>query len=65
MQKIPYPVLALQVEILYEKKFPEGNNQAIQDHCEYIAKFIESCGWSVEDYFDRWMKEQDDEPLSN
>ena len=65
MQKIPYVVLALQVEKLYSKEFPEGNNQAIQEHCEYIAKFIESCGWTVENYFERWMKEQDEETISN
>lgn len=56
--KIPYAILALQVELLYQKKFPENNLKAIEDHCEYIAQYIESCGYSVAEYMELWMREQ-------
>lgn len=58
--RIPFCVLSLEVEKLYQKQFPEGDEQAISEHCEYIAEFITSCGWSIENYFEEWGKEQGD-----
>ena len=55
--KIPYEVMALEVERLYAREFPPNSDRAIEEHCEYIATFIESCGWTVEEYLQRWMHE--------
>ena len=57
--KIPYRILALQVELLYQKEFDDNNLKAIEDHCEYIAQYIKACGWDELEYFERWMQEQD------
>jgi hypothetical protein len=57
--KIPYAILALEIEKLYSKDIPEDNDKAIEEHCEYIAQVIRSMGWSEEEYMERWMKEQD------
>jgi hypothetical protein len=57
--KIPYPILALQVEILYQKQFANNDLKAIEDHCQYIAEVIKAMGWSEEEYIERWMQEQD------
>lgn len=62
--KVPYEVMALEVEKLYQKEFPK-NDPAITKHCEFIAEFIRSCGWTEEEYMTRWMAEQDKEnPLT-
>lgn len=60
MKKIPYFILALNIEKLYQKELPEHDTKAIAQHCEYINKFIESCGWTSEEYMERWMQEQED-----
>jgi len=54
--RVPYEVMAYQVEILYQKEFPP-HDPAITQHCEFIAEFIRSCGWTEEEYWDRWVKE--------
>jgi hypothetical protein len=57
-QKIPYEIMAYQVELLYQKDFPP-HDAAITAHCEFIAEFIKSCGWTEDEYFDRWIQEGD------
>lgn len=59
IKRIPFCVVALEVEKLYQKKFPEGDDKAITEHCEYIATFIESCGFSIDEYLELWCKEQE------
>jgi len=58
MNKIPYHILALQVELLFEKEILEQDADA---HCKYIADFINSCGWTETEYFNFWIKEQNKE----
>ena len=55
--KVPYEILAEQVEKLYTKQFDDSDTVAIEAHITYIEKFIEACGWSVEQYLERWLKE--------
>jgi hypothetical protein len=57
--KIPYDQVAYQVEVLYQKEFAPEQDAAITKHCEFIAEFIRACGWTEDEYFERWMKEQD------
>lgn len=53
--KVSYEILTAEVDKLYQKQIPIGNNQAIEQHCEFIASFIESCGWTVEEYFEEFF----------
>jgi hypothetical protein len=57
--KIPFPLLVLEVEKLYEKPIPD-NEEAIVKHCEFIADFIRSCGYSEDEYFERLMQDEED-----
>jgi hypothetical protein len=56
MTKLPYDVLAIQIEKLFEKEMPD-NDEEIDQHCQLIDAFIEAAGWNVEEYFERWMQE--------
>jgi len=58
--KISYPILALQIEKLYQKKFPDDNELEIERHIKYIADYIKACGWDEEEFLNRWMKEQEE-----
>lgn len=54
--KVSYEIMALEVEKLYSKEFPP-HDAAITKHCELIAEFIRACGYSEEEYWERWVKE--------
>jgi hypothetical protein len=56
--KIPYLVMAMQLERLYQKEFHENDLKAIEEHCNYIAEFIEACGWTIDDYLARFIKDE-------
>lgn len=57
-QKISYEILSLEVEKLYAREFPEGtSNRVIEDHCNLISTLIESCGWDITEYLNRWFSE--------
>lgn len=55
--KVPYPILALEVEKLYAREFNDDQLKEIDEHCKFIAEFIKACGYSEEEYMERWMKE--------
>lgn len=59
--RVAYPILAYQVELLYQKQFDDSQVKAINEHCEYIATFIKAAGWDEEEYWDQWYREQDKE----
>lgn len=50
MIKISYEILAAQVDLLYATQFQDTQIKEIEEHCEYIATFIEACGWSIDEY---------------
>lgn len=50
MKKIPFEQVSLQVEILWKKEFLPNDIIGINEHCDFIRSFIESCGWSIDDY---------------
>lgn len=58
MTKIAYPILAMEVERLYQVQFDENDMEAIEKHIDFIATFIRSAGWDEEEYLDRWLQEQ-------
>lgn len=56
MTKIPFEVLQVEVEKLYAVEFPSGtSDKVIEDHCNLIAELIESSGWDITDYLNRWF----------
>jgi len=57
--RIPYEIMSYQVELLYQKQFDSNQDAAITKHCEYIAEFIRACGYTEEEYLERWMVEQE------
>jgi len=59
MTRIPFPIVMLQVETMFQKDIPEDNDEAILQHCELITEFIRACGYTEEEYLERWMQEQE------
>lgn len=64
MIKIPYEMVMIEVEKLYQKEFPDDADQEILDHCQYISDYIESCGWKLEDFTEKYIEENLKEFLS-
>jgi hypothetical protein len=54
--KTNYEALALQLETLYTVKINENDNNAIHEHCNFIAMFIEDNGWDVEEYMEEYLR---------
>lgn len=50
MAKVPFVLLAKQVDKLYEKQIDIDNIEEINKHCEFIAAFINASGYSEEEY---------------
>lgn len=56
MNKVAYELVAIEVDKLYGKTFaPDAPHKEIEEHCEYIAKYIESCGWDTDDYMSEYI----------
>lgn len=64
--KVQFELVVLEVEKMYAEKvyhgdgshFTESEIAAIEDQCLKIDNFIESCGWSVENFLDKWNNGQ-------
>jgi hypothetical protein len=56
--KTSFHILEPQVNKLYEKEFDSNDIESINNHCESIAQFIESCGWNVEDYIRAMFRDE-------
>ncbi len=54
MNKVPFQILNIEVEKLYAKEFHPSQTKAIQAHCKFITDFIESCGWTTDEYLYTW-----------
>lgn len=48
MKRIPFEQVEIQLLKIYN--FKETNESKIDDQCELANAFIESCGWTIEDY---------------
>lgn len=58
--KMSYEFVHLQVEKMYAKEFDEKDTTSIEEHCEKIAAFIVSCGWTEEEYIERYCNDKAD-----
>jgi len=50
MTRISYEQLYMQVDSLFQKEFDPTDTKGINEHCDYIRDFIESCGWDVSSF---------------
>ena len=57
MKKTPYEVLALQLDKLYTFPIDPNDEQAIAEHCEMIARFVEGSGWDLDEFIREGLKE--------
>lgn len=48
--KFPFKYVENILEKVYEKQFDESDLQGISNHCSFIKKFLDSYGWSEDDY---------------
>lgn len=55
MKKISYEFLTLELEKLWSKEFSSEDTIGINEHCDFIISFVESCGWTTEEYISRMM----------
>lgn len=53
--KIPYEVLALQVEKIFKSTEQLTDPAEIESEFKKIQEYIVACGWTLDDYTDRMM----------
>ena len=53
-EKISFEALNYQVELLYQKDMVVSDC-VIHERCQEISAFILACGWSEDDYWQRWI----------
>ena len=53
--KIQYEVLALEVDKLYPPYYVLSEGETIEQHLMDIEAFIESCGWTTEEYLAEYI----------
>lgn len=55
MTKIPYEVLSLEIDKLYPPHYQLKDGETIDEHLLFIDSFIESCGWTAEEYLEEYV----------
>lgn len=53
--KVPYEVMALEVDKLYPPHYQLKPGETIEQHLMDIETFIESCGWTTEEYLEEYI----------
>jgi len=53
--KVPYEVMALEVDKLYPPHYVLKPGETIEQHLMDIEGFIESCGWTTEEYLKEYI----------
>lgn len=53
--KIPYEVMAPEVDKLYPPHYELKSGETIEEHLLYIETFIQACGWTTEDYMEEYI----------
>lgn len=55
MVKIKYEILAIEIDKLYPPHYILKDGETIEQHLAYIDAFIESTGWTSEEYIDEYI----------
>lgn len=53
--KVSYEVLALELDKLYPPHYTLKPGETIEQHIMDIHDFIESCGWTTEEYLEEYI----------
>lgn len=53
--KISFEILNSQIEKIYNQEIDINNTDAVNAQAEYICDFVQACGWSWDDYLNRWL----------
>lgn len=63
--RVPYEVMAVEVDKMYPPHYVLKPNETIEDHIMDIHNFIESCGWTTEEYLEEYIHRAVDELYPN
>lgn len=63
--KVAYEVMALEVDKLYPPHYVLKPGETIEQHLMDIEAFIESCGWTTEQYLEEYIHRGLKEFLAN
>jgi hypothetical protein len=63
--KVPFAVLAVEVDKLYPPHYVLKPGETIEQHLMDIEGFIESCGWTIEEYMEQYIRKTVDELFPN
>lgn len=58
--RIAFDIVAVEIEKLYQRDANSMTDEQVNDHCQFIAEFIRSCGWDETDYWAEWSRRQDE-----
>lgn len=54
--KIQYEILAINIDKLYPPHYVLKQGETIDQHLMDIEAFIESCGWSPQEYIEEYIR---------
>ncbi len=63
--RVPYEVMALEVDKLYPPHYELKTGETIEQHLMDIEAFIESCGWTTEEYLSEYIHRAVEELFPN
>lgn len=63
--KVKYEVMALEVDKLYPPHYVLKPGETIEQHLMDIEAFIESCGWTTEEYLSEYIHRAVDQLFPN
>jgi hypothetical protein len=53
--RVPYEIMAVEVDKLYPPYYVLKPGETIEQHLMDIETFIESCGWTTEEYLSEYI----------
>jgi len=53
--RVPYEVMAVEVDKMYPPHYVLKPGETIEQHLMDIETFIESCGWTTEEYLEEYI----------
>lgn len=53
--RVPYEIMAVEVDKMYPPHYVLKPNETIEEHLMNIEAFIESCGWTTEEYLEEYI----------
>jgi hypothetical protein len=61
--KVPFVLLVIEVNKLYSKQFSSDQDVELDEHIVLIEEYIQACGWSVQEYIERYISESIDDDV--